>query len=217
MRRYRRYRRYRKKRTNRSAALLLVLSLAAYLQFKGVGDSVASAGELNNLIDKYSKYLFEYLVVGTLIFLSAYSLLRVNRHFRKERENKKKKENYIQSDITVVDRMDGKEFENFLCAHFQSLGFHVALTKATNDYGADLLLKRKGQVVVVQAKRYNSSVGIKAIQETCGAMAYFKANRGIVVTNNRFTKNAVQLAQCSNIELIERNELLAIMAKNKGN
>lgn len=128
---------------------------------------------------------------------------------------RKTKMKYLNSPISKVDIMEGIEFEHFLKHHFEALGYNVKETNATNDYGADLLLKSFNKIIVVQAKRYKANVGIKAIQEICAAVPYFKATKGIVVTNSHFTKNAIQLAKANNIELIDREKLSIIMNSHK--
>lgn len=67
--------------------------------------------------------------------------------------------------------MSGSEFEEYLLAHFGKLGYKGKLTKTTNDYGADLIVKKKKEVIVIQAKRHKSKVGIKAVQEIVSNVA----------------------------------------------
>ena len=42
--------------------------------------------------------------------------------------------------------------------------------------------------IVVQAKRYNSKVGMSAIQEVYTAKKYYKADEAWVITNNYYTE-----------------------------
>jgi hypothetical protein len=46
----------------------------------------------------------------------------------------------------------GVEFECFLAAVFEELGYSVTTTKASGDQGVDLILARDGVKVAVQAK-----------------------------------------------------------------
>jgi restriction system protein len=59
-------------------------------------------------------------------------------------------------------------------------------------------------------------VGIKAIQECIGAVSFYKATQGMVVTNSQFTSQAKNLADASNIELWNRQKLISIMSKVQG-
>ena len=76
-----------------------------------------------------------------------------------------------------------------------------------HDYGADLVLRKWGKKIVVQAKRYERNVGIAAVQEVVGSIAYYKADRAMVVTNSNFTKSARDLAKRNEVELWGRKEM----------
>ena len=77
-----------------------------------------------------------------------------------------------------------------------------------NDCGIGLLSqKKRGKKIVVQAKRYDKNVGIAAVQEVIGAVAYYDADGAMVVTNQYFTKNAYNLAKQNNVILWTRKEL----------
>jgi len=127
-----------------------------------------------------------------------------------------KRNKYLRSGINIIDKMEGDIFEEFLLAHFQKLGYKGRTTTKTNDYGADLILKKDGEKIVVQAKRYSNKVGIAAVQQILGAKEYYKANKCIVVTSNFFTPNAINLANSSGVELWDRNKLIEIMIKQNG-
>ncbi len=131
----------------------------------------------------------------------------------KEEEKKKR---LLDSGILEVDEMTGKEFENFLYVHFRNLGYSVTLTQDSQDYGADLILYKEGSKTVVQAKRSKNPVGIKAVQEVAGAVRHYKGNKGRVITNNRFTENAYNLAKSNDVELWDRKKLIEfiLLAKN---
>ena len=116
---------------------------------------------------------------------------------KKEEEKKR----LLDNGILEVDEMTGKEFEKFLEVHFINLGYTVSLTQDSQDYGADLILYKDGYKTVVQAKRSKNSVGIKAVQEVAGAVRHYKGNKGRVITNNRFTENAYNLAKSNDVEL----------------
>ena len=92
---------------------------------------------------------------------------------------------YLRMSMRKVDRLNGRAFEKYLCAQFRHLGYRVTLTDYSHDYGADLILRRRGEKIVVQAKRYERNVGIAAVQEAVGSVAYYDADRAMVVTNRQ--------------------------------
>jgi restriction system protein len=118
-----------------------------------------------------------------------------------------------RSKINDVDTMSGTQFEYFLSLAFAKLGYKVKGTKVTGDYGADLVLTKGDRKIVVQAKRYKSRVGIKAIQEVVSSIAYYKATEGWAVTNSEFTAAAIELAKSNGIRLVEREELIEMISQ----
>lgn len=114
---------------------------------------------------------------------------------------------YLRMSMRKVDRLNGRAFEKYLCAQFRHFGYRVTLTDYSHDYGADLILRRRGEKIVVQAKRYERNVGIAAVQESVGSVAYYDADRAMVVTNSGFTKSARNLARQNNVELWGRYDI----------
>lgn len=145
--------------------------------------------------------------VASIVFIFTIALIIGIKEYKKSILKKK----YLNSGIGIVDKFQGEEFEKFLLAHFLQLGYSGKTTSKTNDYGADLVLQKDRDKVVVQAKRWTSKVGIGAIQEGIGAREYYRADKCIVVTNNYFTKNAEELAKSSNVELWNRDKLIKVM------
>jgi restriction system protein len=128
--------------------------------------------------------------------------------------DQQKRQTLKKSGIQNVDTMDGFQFEHYLVELFKSHRYSAKKTPDQNDFGADLLLKKDGKKIVVQAKRYKSNVGIQAVQEILGAQAYYKAQEAWVVTNSEYTKSAVALAHKSNVRLLDRNDLIKLQNKS---
>lgn len=120
-----------------------------------------------------------------------------------------------KANISEIDTFDGVQFEYYLKALFKSLGFNVQMTATTGDFGADLILKRNDKKIVVQAKRYSKSVGIKAVQEVISAVKLYEANEAWVVTNSTFTKAAVELAKVNDVILVDRDKLVELINQEK--
>lgn len=113
--------------------------------------------------------------------------------------------------IKKVDKMTGIEFENFLLEHFKALGCKAVTTKASNDYGADLIIEYKRRRISIQAKRYQGTIGVKAVQEVIGSMAYYKTDCGLVITNSHYSRNAKELAEANHVILWDREVLIHMM------
>lgn len=118
-----------------------------------------------------------------------------------------KKIYYQTAGLKRIDALSGEQFEEFLATYYRANGYRVRLTKTTGDFGADLILKKKGETTVVQAKRYKNAVGIEAVQQIIGGKAYYHADKMVVATNSYYTKAAKELAEESGVTLLDRNDV----------
>lgn len=122
--------------------------------------------------------------------------------------HKQRKRKYLRSDISKIDKMSGHEFEEYLQYYFEKKGYKCKnVGQNGHDYGVDLIIKKNGVAVAVQAKRYNSSVGIKAIQEVIAGANFYHCDQKLVVTNSTYTAAARKMANECNVQLIDRNQL----------
>jgi hypothetical protein len=129
--------------------------------------------------------------------------------FRAYHEARKKVPSAVQ-DITVLG---GTDFETYLAKLLREAGFEsVVGTPASGDQGADLIARRNGRVIAIQAKGYRGTVGNAAVQEIAGALRFYGADEGWVITNSAFTASARALARANNIRLVDGNELKDIAA-----
>jgi restriction system protein len=128
-----------------------------------------------------------------------------------DKARKEEEKRILASGINEVDSMSGKEFEKLLSLLFANAGYQVSLTPGSQDYGADLVLCKDNLKIVVQAKRYKSPVSVKAVQEIVSAVKYYKADKAMVITNNRFTENAYNLARSNSVDLWDRKKLIEFM------
>ena len=119
-----------------------------------------------------------------------------------------------------VHWMTGQEFEEFLARLLQKMGYKEVSLTSSNDQGGDVLcIAPEGVRVVVQAKRWKSSVGNSAVQQVLGAINHYSCDKGIVITNSTFTASAKSLASKSeNVELCDgdwlRNAIDLYIPKN---
>jgi HJR/Mrr/RecB family endonuclease len=129
----------------------------------------------------------------------------------------KRSDHRLSPFITIhdIDGMSGEDFERFLKRLFEQVGYRVIQTQRSKDQGADLILSVDESKIVVQAKRYSGNVGNSAIQEVTAAKGLYSANRGIVVCNRSFTREAMVLAAANSIDLIDREKLIEMLSLYK--
>lgn len=111
-----------------------------------------------------------------------------------------------------LDEMAGRDFEFFCADLLEKNGFYeVEVTKGSGDYGVDVLAEKDGVTYAVQCKRYDSPVGVKAVQEACAGREYYDRMVGAVMTNQYFTQPAVEAAQKLKILMWDREYLEELM------
>jgi len=164
--------------------------------------------------EDYLKYLnlFKDLLIENKIHFDQEQITEKIKKTKKDIELKyfKKKlesENFSSITIQNIDLITVYKFERFLKTLFEKMGYKVEHTKLSGDQGADLIITKFGEKIVVQAKRYSNKVNNKAIQEIVAAIKHYNAERGIVITNSEFTRSAIELANSNDIELMDRSKL----------
>ncbi|SCW49110.1 Restriction endonuclease [Ruminococcaceae bacterium YRB3002] len=100
--------------------------------------------------------------------------------------------------------MDGREYERRVADYLRSHGYHrVSLTRDSGDYGVDIVCSRHRHKYAVQCKFYAKPVGVSAVQQVVGGMAYYECDRAMVVTNSTFTRQASELAEKNDVILLD--------------
>ncbi|MCM3625264.1 MULTISPECIES: restriction endonuclease [Brevibacillus] len=158
---------------------------------------------------------------GLLFFFSPIILVvafigwKIYRKLQAKQQIRDRQTKVLQSGIREVDVMQGVEFEEFLAALFESLGYHVETTPASGDFGADLILSDGHNRIAVQAKRYSQTVSVSAVQEAHSGKTHYKANEAWVVTNQDFSKAAYDLAASTGVRLINRDKLIDLISETR--
>lgn len=155
-----------------------------------------------------------YLVKG-IIYLIA---LASNENAKRKEEKKYKDllNTNIQEQLIKVDNLEGLQFEKYIGELLKKIGFkNVIVTKGSGDFGADIIAEKDGNKYAFQCKRFSSTIGPKPIGEVLRGMNKYKCNKGVVITNNYFTNQAIQEAEVSNVELWDRDKISFLIGNNK--
>lgn len=119
----------------------------------------------------------------------------------------------IRTDLRDFDLMEGHEFEYFCAELLKKNGYqNVSVTQGSGDQGIDIIAYKDGIKYGVQCKCYSSDIGNKAVQEAFAGKAYYECHVGVVLTNQYFTRAAIDLAQKNGIVLWDRNKLLELIS-----
>lgn len=117
-----------------------------------------------------------------------------------------------------INSLSGIEFENICKNLIENMGFSVETTKASGDGGIDLIAYNHEPVLsgkyIIQCKRYSGSVGEPIIRDLYGVITSERANKGILITTGYFTKSAIAFAEDKPIELIDGEQLDALLKRH---
>jgi restriction endonuclease Mrr len=111
---------------------------------------------------------------------------------------------------TNFAEMQPHDFEKFVALLLEQMGYTAEVTPKTGDYGLDIVARKGAEVIAVQCKKYReNNVGNQEVQQLLGAMQLkgVNASRGILVTTSRFTKQAINQAMSTPVELWDRDVL----------
>ena len=115
-------------------------------------------------------------------------------------------------------------FEIVVVRLLQSLGYgatgEALVTGKSGDGGVDGIIKEDKlglDIVCVQAKRWEGTVGRPVIQAFVGSMDFVRAKKGVVITTSTFTKDAVDYVdriEGKKVVLINGDTLAEMMIEN---
>lgn len=100
---------------------------------------------------------------------------------------------------------NGYEYEQYVARKLAADGYkYVEVTQGSGDYGADIICyDRKGNKYAIQCKYYSKAVGYRAVEETVSGMMYYGCDVAMVITNNTYTRQAMDAADRMNVVLID--------------
>nr|WP_301002462.1 restriction endonuclease [Capsulimonas corticalis] len=123
-----------------------------------------------------------------------------------------------QSSLESIRQLSWSDFERLVGEAYRRQGYQVEERGGSGaDGGVDLVLRRSGEKVFVQCKRWrNRTVGVSVVRELYGAMAAEGATAGIVATVGRYTADAMEFARGKHLTLVDGEALLALVRSGQG-
>jgi restriction system protein len=118
-----------------------------------------------------------------------------------------------QTGLNSLRDLPSKRFEDVIAEAYRRRGYHVEeMLGSGADGGVDLLLRRNGNVVVVQCKRWRGKpVPVQVVRELYGVMLDQRASAAKLVATTTFTADAVAFAKGKPIELVDSNAILQLV------
>lgn len=114
--------------------------------------------------------------------------------------------------------MDPIEFESLVADLFRAMGMQAVTTQRSNDGGVDVdaldPTPVRGGKIVVQVKRYRSTVPPTAVRDLYGTVQDVGANKGVLVTTAGFGPGSHTFARGKPLELISGGELVDLLHRH---
>lgn len=115
-------------------------------------------------------------------------------------------------DLSRIDAMGGTEFERTIVGLFTQAGSRPEHTGGSGDFGADVVLRAPNSGLwVIQTKCWGQRVGSRAVSEVIGAREFYHADHAAVITNQGFTKAAMEWVPRTGVELWGRGTLATVI------
>lgn len=108
-------------------------------------------------------------------------------------------------------------FEEFVAELFEALGYEVEVIGGAGDEGADLRVRRRGLLAIVQCKYHSRGVvGSPELQKFLGTIHHTLSHKGFFVTTRTFTLAAEKFVAEHPIELIDGPRLVELVQEALG-
>lgn len=119
-----------------------------------------------------------------------------------------------QKDLDSIKSLPWKEFEELVAEAYRRKGYSVVENYGIGpDGGVDLVLKKDGNLFLVQCKQWRSyKVDVRVVREMYGVMTAKQANGVIIITSGLFTQEAKNFAADKPVDLVEGNQLAVLIA-----
>jgi len=117
-----------------------------------------------------------------------------------------------------INNLSGHDFEDLVEKLIRQLGFITEERKRSADGGIDIKAINEQPILkglyIIQCKRCNNSISESIIRDLFGVVTSERANKGILITNSKFTKAAEKFASNKQLELIDGNKLIELFEKH---
>ena len=171
--------------------------------------SLGAVGGLAYVVLRHRETVFPVLGYAVVALAALLVLIAAWRAFRRISLARAEARRYaLDQDF---DQLNGRDFEYWCANLLERVGFEdVTVTQGSNDQGVDIIAVKNGERYAVQCKRYASPLGNKPVQEVAAGRNIYNCDRAAVMTNNFFTDGARRAAFANDVELWDRDDVLAM-------
>lgn len=176
----------------------------------------------NNLKIAISNFsIYDWIFIATFfIAIILFITLAINIFKTKKREYINNQREFKISRNVDYDKlidMSPTQFEEYIAELFRYLGYDAKVTPKTGDGGKDIILRKNGEITLVECKKYNTTkVTRPDIQKFHSAIIDMNAKEGFFVTTGYFTQPAMEYIVDKPIRAIDLPRLMDIIVEIKG-
>jgi restriction system protein len=123
-----------------------------------------------------------------------------------------------QNNLDSIKSLSWKEFEELVAEAYRRKGYSVVENYGVGpDGGIDLVLKKAGNLILVQCKRWKTQkVDVRVVREMYGVMTAEHASGVIIITSGLFTQEAKIFAEGKPIDLVEGHQVVDLIKSAQG-
>jgi len=124
-----------------------------------------------------------------------------------------------QQDLDTIRALSWKQLEELVAEAYRRKNYSVVENYGIGpDGGVDLVLKKDGNLFLVQCKQWkNQRVDVRVVREMYDVMTAKQANAVIIITSGLFTQEAKNFAANKPIDLVEGNQLADLIKSVQAN
>lgn len=129
------------------------------------------------------------------------------REQEEQRRREEEERRFRALELADIDNMSSGEFEQYVGKLMKRRGHKTKVIGKAGDMGVDVVAQNGAKKYAVQVKRYNQPVSRRAVSDAVAGKEHYGCNAAMVVTNNYFTKGAMDLARSTKCQLVDRDTL----------
>jgi len=187
-----------------------LLAFGVFIFLSAVGPAILAAGPGQAGV-VFAQLCHKLAPLGAFLVLVIWVGAEVKKRWRRRLLDSR-------SGIDSLRELTWQRFELLVGEAYRRKGYAVEETgQGGADGGVDLVLTRGGERVLVQCKRWRTwKVGVETVRALYGVVTAEGADRGIVVSCGRFTKDAQAFARDKPIELVDGPTLNRLLEAVRG-
>jgi restriction system protein len=173
---------------------------------------------IDNALFKIDRYLGQLAADQREPAATAVEALRLAiREGRERVERMRSQARRAELKLAQLTSLSPESFEEFVAELFEALGYEVEQTGGSGDEGADLRLRRKDLLAIVQCKYHKRGVvGSPELQKFLGTIHHTRSHKGFFVTTSTFSLAAEKFVADHPIELVDGPRLVELVHEAMG-